>query len=318
MPGGAFSGMIDGNEERGMGLMKKYLILLCLAVAFALLAAGCGKDSAQSQQKAELTVVTSFYPLYIATINVAQGVEGVEVVNLTKPQTGCLHDYQLTTEDMRKLEKADVFVVNGVGMEQFLHKAVEQRKGLRVVEASAGIALLGEKGEENPHVWVSVRNAAQQVDTIAEQLAALDPKHADAYRKNAAVYAEKLQALRAQMHAQIDPLPHKTVVTFHEAFPYFAQEFGLKIAAVVEREPGSEPSPRALEETIEMVRSAGVRALFAEPQYPPGAADTIARETGATVYTLDPVVTGEATPSAKDAYIEAMRKNAQTLTQALR
>lgn len=298
--------------------MKKYLTLVCLAVACTLLVAGCAKEGEKAQPKTGLTVVTSFYPIYIATLNVAQGVEGVEVVNLTKPQTGCLHDYQLTTEDMRKLEAANVFVVNGAGMERFLEKAVGQRKNLAVVDASAGIALLGEKGEENPHVWVSVSNAARQVENIAASLAEIDPKHAQAYRKNAADYAAKLETLRAGMHAQLDPLPHKTVVTFHEAFPYFAQEFGLQIAAVVEREPGSEPSPRALEETIRTVRQADVRALFAEPQYPAGAAETIARETGATVYTLDPVVTGEATPEAKDAYIEAMRKNAQTLAQALR
>lgn len=297
--------------------MKKYLVFFCLAALIVSLA-GCGKGAQEARPKANLTVLTSFYPIYIATLNVTQGVEGVEVVNLTKPQTGCLHDYQLTTEDMRKLETADVFVVNGAGMEQFLDKALGQRKDLPVVEASEGIALLGEKGAENPHVWVSVANAARQTETIAARLAAIDPKHADAYRKNAADYVAKLEALRAEMHAQIDPLPNKAVVTFHEAFPYFAQEFGLRIAAVVEREPGSEPSPRALEETIRAVRAAGVRALFAEPQYPSGAAETIARETGATVYTLDPVVTGEATPQAKDAYIEAMRKNMQTLVQALR
>ena len=297
--------------------MKKYLAFFCLA-ALIISLAGCGKEAQEARPKANLTVLTSFYPIYIATLNVTQGVEGVEVVNLTKPQTGCLHDYQLTTEDMRKLETADVFVVNGAGMEQFLDKALGQHKDLPVVEASEGIALLGEKGAENPHVWVSVANAARQTETIAARLAAIDPKHADAYRKNAADYTAKLEALRTEMHAQIDPLPNKAVVTFHEAFPYFAQEFGLRIAAVVEREPGSEPSPRALEETIRAVRAAGARALFAEPQYPSGAAETIARETGATVYTLDPVVTGEATPQAKDAYIEAMRKNMQTLVQALR
>lgn len=297
--------------------MKKYLALFCLAALIVSLA-GCGKEAQETRPKAQLTVLTSFYPIYIATLNVAQGVEGVEVVNLTKPQTGCLHDYQLTTEDMRKLEAADVFVVNGAGMERFLDKAVGQRKDLQIVEASEGIALLGEAGEENPHVWVSVANAARQAKTIAARLAEIDPKHAEAYRKNAAAYAAKLEALRAEMHAQIDPLPNKAVVTFHEAFPYFAQEFGLRVAAVVEREPGSEPSPRALEETIRSVRASGARALFAEPQYPPGAAGTIARETGATVYTLDPVVTGEATPQAKDAYIEAMRKNMRTLVQALR
>ena len=102
-------------------------------------------------------------------------------------------------------------------------------------------------------------------------------------------------------------------MTFHEAFPYFAKEFDLNIVEVIEREPGSEPSPKELEETIKKVRELNVKALFAEPQYPAGAANTIAKESGATLYTLDPVVTGEANENSANAYIEAMKKNAEVL-----
>ena len=262
-------------------------------------------------------IVTSFYPMYVATINITQGVDGVTVTNMTKPQTGCLHDYQLMTEDMKTLEKADAFVINGAGMESFLDKVIEQRKNLKIIDASKGIELLKDDDEENPHVWLSVTDAILQVKNIAEQLKAADPKHADAYEKNAAAYIKKLEALKAEMHAELDTVPNKDIVTFHEAFPYFAKEFGLNIISVVEREPGTEPTPAELQATIEQVKKLPVKVLFTEPQYSPSAAETIARETGAKIYTLDPVVTGEANEQAINAYIDTMKKNMETLKTAL-
>jgi zinc transport system substrate-binding protein len=119
------------------------------------------------------------------------------------------------------------------------------------------------------------------------------------------------------MHQELDKLPNKQIITFHEAFPYFAAEFSLKIAAVIEREPGSEPTPKEMEETIDKIKAAGIKALFAEPQYPVKAADAIAKETGAKVYTLNPAVTGEATQAAIDDYIKIMEQNLAVLKEAL-
>ena len=95
------------------------IVLLLLAVGTILLA-GCGAQTATKEHSGNFHIVTSFYPMYIDAINITRGVDGVTVTNMTKPQTGCLHDYQLTTEDMKTLEKADAFIVNGAGMESFL------------------------------------------------------------------------------------------------------------------------------------------------------------------------------------------------------
>ncbi|WP_298586716.1 metal ABC transporter substrate-binding protein [uncultured Selenomonas sp.] len=293
-------------------------MLFCLLASLCLLLTGCGgTNTAGGGKDGSFHIVTSFYPMYVATINITQGVDGVTVTNMTKPQTGCLHDYQLMTEDMKTLEKADAFVINGAGMESFLDKVVEQQKNLKIIDASKGIELLKDDDEENPHVWLSVTDAILQVKNIAEQLKAADPKHADAYEKNAAAYIKKLEALKAEMHAELDTVPNKDIVTFHEAFPYFAKEFGLNIISVVEREPGTEPTPAELQETIEQVKKLPVKVLFTEPQYSPSAAETIARETGAKIYTLDPVVTGEANDEAINAYIDTMKKNMKTLKTAL-
>lgn len=295
----------------------KILSLLLLVLSVALV--GCsGADKGAEKKSAEpFRIVTSFYPMYVATINITDGVDGVEVYNMTKPQTGCLHDYQLMTEDMKTLEKADAFVINGAGMEDFMDKVTEQQKKLKVIDASRGIELIHDDEGDNPHVWLSVTDEIAQVRNIADQLKEADPAHADKYEKNAAAYIEKLTALKNEMHAALDNVPHKDIVTFHEAFPYFAKEFNLNIIGVVEREPGTEPTPTELQETIEQVNVLPTKVLFTEPQYSPAAAETIARETGAKIYTLDPVVTGEATPAAKDAYIDTMKKNMKVLQEAL-
>ena len=301
-----------------MRTTSKVLSLLLLVLSIALVGCGGADKAAEKKTAAPFRIVTSFYPMYIATINITDGVDGVEVYNMTKPQTGCLHDYQLMTEDMKTLEKADAFVINGAGMEDFMDKVTEQQKKLKVIDASRGIELIHDEEGDNPHVWLSVTDAIAQVRNIADQLKEADPAHADAYEKNAAAYIEKLTALKTEMHAALDNVPHKDIVTFHEAFPYFAKEFNLNIIGVVEREPGTEPTPTELQETIEQVNALPTKVLFTEPQYSPAAAETIARETGAKIYTLDPVVTGEAAPQAKNAYIDTMKTNMKVLKEALK
>lgn len=300
-----------GNVVLGMGLTGLILLLGAARVP------GQNALSAGPVDAARLRIMTSFYPIYIATLNVVNDIPGVEVRNLTQPQTGCLHDYQMTPADLIQLSAADIFVVNGAGMEAFLDKVARQRPTLTVVTASEGIDLIKGAGEEgdNAHVWVSVALHIQQVRNIAVQLAKADRPHADGYRKNAATYIARLETLRTKMHEGLKDIQTRDMITFHEAFPYFAKEFGLNVVAVIAREPGSEPSAKQLADTIEIVRRASTKALFAEPQYPSRAAEAIARETGAPVYTLDPVVTG---PMKADAYLEIMERNLAQLQKALK
>ena len=236
---------------------------------------------------------------------------------MTKPQTGCLHDYSVTPDDLKTLEKAKIFVINGAGMESFIEKVIKQQPQLKIVDSSRGIEIIKDQktGEPNPHVWVSISNAISQVNNIKEQLAEYNPKNAISYSKNADIYISKLKAEREKMHKALDKLPNRNIITFHEAFPYFAKEFTLNIVDVIEREPGSQPSAKELKETIDIVKKDKVKALFAEPQYPSKSMKIIAQETGAKVYTLDPAVTGELNP---DAYVKIMDSNLKSLKEALK
>lgn len=292
--------------------MKKIFFILLMILCVT----GCGNKV----DDGKLKIVTSFYPIYIDAINIVGNIDGVEVINLTEPQTGCLHDYQLTTEDMKTLEDADIFIVNGLGMENFLEKVTGNQKDLKIINASdyEEIYTLKDGDEINPHVWMSVTYAMHQVKAITSQLCAADPNHAEIYKKNALDYLNKLSTLRDEMHLKLDNLPNKEIITFHEAFPYFAEEFKLKIAGVIEREPGTEPTPREITEIIKIVNSLPVKVLFTEPQYSPKAAETIANETGAKIFVLDPVTTGESIPENADDYIIKMKKNAEILADALK
>ncbi|MEI7885355.1 MAG: zinc ABC transporter substrate-binding protein, partial [Clostridia bacterium] len=237
----------------------KTILIILLSVSF-LVACGQIPASKNNGKSEQYTIVTSFYPIYLATLNVAKNIPNVQVINMTEPQTGCLHDYQLAPKDLKTLENADVFVINGAGMEAFMDKVISQMPELKIIEASQGIKLIKNTtdGTDNVHVWVSITDAILQVKTIGAQLAVADPPHAEEYTKNVAVYVEKLESLKAKMHKELDKLAKRDIVTMHEAFPYFAKEFNLNIVAIVEREPGSAPSAGELAATIEKIKKSGV------------------------------------------------------------
>jgi len=298
----------------GFGIVRTMIHRRYIAAALTVGLLTIGVRAAQ-EPSTNLNVVASFYPIYIATLNVVGQTPGVTVTSMAQPTVGCLHDYQLSTDDMVTLSSADIFVINGAGMEAFLDKAVRQAPRMKTIDASRGIDLLRDGAAVNPHVWVSVSRHMQQVANIAAGLAAADPGRAEHYLQNAAAYTKRLEALRVRMQVGLKDLKSRDIVTFHEAFPYFADEFRLRIVATIAREPGSEPSGRELARTVQAVRKAGVKALFAEPQYSPRVATTIARETGATVYVLDPAVTGPASPHS---YVDIMEKNLVELQRALK
>lgn len=304
--------------------MKRICVLLVGILMFSLIS-GCGQVSDK-----RINLVTSFYPIYIMVLNLVDGVDGVSVTNMAENHTGCLHDFQLQTSDMKKIENADAFIINGVGMESFLDKILNTGAQMTIIDSSKGIEALEdehhghnheheeneENGEKhvNSHIWVSVSNYIKQVDNICEGLVSVDPQNESKYRGNATKYKEKLEALKQQMHHELDGLRHKDVVTFHEAFPYFAKEFGINVAAVISSEPENEPSVKELSEVVEIVREYGITALFVEPQYPDNSAKVISQETGARIYVLDSGSSGEI---SKDAYLNTMKANLEVLKEAL-
>ena len=243
-----------------------------------------------------------------------RGVPGVEVVNLAPAQTGCLHDFQPTTSEMIRMTQADVIVINGLGMETFLDKISRHAPRAQIINASEDIHPIVCGSETNAHVWLNPSLAARQVRHIATRLAVLDAARGPTYLAQADVYGKKLEVLAEKMRGILQPFANRDIITFHEAFPYFAQAFNLRVAAVIEREPGCEPSAREMADLVRLIKKTGIKAIFAEPQYPAKSAETLTRETGARIFLLDPIVSG---PTDPEAYLRLMEQNLKVLAEAL-
>ena len=304
--------------------MKKLTALLMTLLLFFSPALACAE-----------TVVTSFYPIYLFALNLLEGIEGVEVANMAEPGTGCLHDYQLQTGDMKLLARADAFLINGAGMEGYLSGVFDAFPALPVVDASAGVTLLedcsdhdhddhdehdehdGHEHAFNAHIWLDAGHAVQMVNNLAEGLMNALPARSEAISVNRDAYIARLTALDAELEAALADVPRKDIITFHEAFPYFAEAYGLHVAAVINRDPDDALSPRQLAELCKTVIALGAPPLCTEPQYEDMAAKTIARETGALLCTLDPIVTGPATDVPLTLYEDVMRQNLAVLLNVL-
>ena len=273
------------------------------------------------------TVVTSFYPVWIITLNLTDGLNDVAVRNLAAPSVGCLHDYQLQPADMKTLDGADALIVNGAGMEAFLPEITRTFPSLPVIEASEGIELLAEddavrigdaeEEEVNSHIWLDPMRAVLMAENIANGLADLMPQHRDVLLANLESYRERLTALDTQLREGLQDLPRRDIVTFHEAFPYFAAAYGLHVVAVVSKEPGEVVTPAQMGSLVMEIERLGNPPLFVEPQYTDLSAQTLSRETGSAVYSLDPVVTGPEENVPLDYYETVMIKNMETLVEAL-
>jgi len=201
-------------------------------------------------------------------------------------------------------------------MERFLDIIRAQYPNIKIVELSSGVKIItDDKGTPNPHVWLDVSNAVIQVKNTCEAMCEIDPSRRTLYERNAEAYIKKLTDLESFMKRELAPYAGERIITFHEAFPYFAAEFGFQVAAVVEREPASAPSAREMADIIGIAKGEGVKAIFAEPQYPSSSAEIIGQEAGIEVYLLDPASSG---PDEPDAYLKIMEKNLSVLKDALK
>lgn len=274
--------------------------LWALVLALVLLA-GC-TPAATDDGKTHILCTT--YPVYLFTTAVVGDVEDVEVELLVNQQTSCLHDYTLTVQDMKAIDRADVIIINGAGLEDFMADALAQ-KDVPVIDCSAGIDLLptlehtGHDGhdheeEYDPHYWMDPSRAAQMMANIAQGLGLeTTASHYDLSGRY-----------------QLPPL-----ITFHDGFQYFADAYGLELLKSIEEEEGSEASAKELEEIINLVKDNHIPAIFVEKNGSRRSADVIARETGCKVYELDLIMSGDG--AGIEPYVQAMEQNLATIKEAL-
>ena len=290
------------------------VMLVVITVVSGLLTNIYVRESGSKQEEQTLTVVTSFYPMYIAALNVIGDTDGVHLLNLSEPQTGCLHDFQLTPEDMKLLSKADVFIINGGGIESFMKDVAKSYPDLTITEASEGIDLLEDEGEENAHAWMSVATYEEQVNHIAEGLAAADEKHASDYQKHADAYVVKLDALKERQQKVAEKIKGQSVILFHEAYDYVADDYGLDVAYVLDLDEERQVSAGEVADVLAAVRDDHVKYILAEELYGKSMGDTVEKETDAKVIYLDALNRGD---YDADSYIKGMSANIDLIEQYL-
>lgn len=278
----------------------------------------------------ELTVVTSFYPMYIAAENVIGDADGVRLENLSEPQTGCLHDFQLTPEDMKLLSTADVFIINGGGIESFMKEVAEAYPNLKIIEACENTSLLSgeekdthhheEKTEEehahgdvNAHAWMSVSAYKTQVQTIADGLSEADPERSSAYQNGAKAYLGKLDGLKKRQEKLKQEISGQSVILFHEAYAYVAEDYGLQVNYLLDLDEERQVSAGEVSDVLSAVRKGHVKYILAEELYGKSMGDTIRKESDAKVLYLNPLNRGT---YEKDSYINGMKKNMEILEEA--
>ncbi len=297
------------------------IILLVLIIGTIILAINVNEE-----KDSKFNIVTSFYPMYVASLNITNGVDGIEVANLTREVTGCIHDYVLTTTELVTLAKADVLVINGAGMEGFMDKVVSNFDELKIIDASEGIDIIHEECDEehreheehnhetNPHIFVSVKNYIKQVQNICDKLCKLDNKNKVKYETNTKEYIEELEKLDNEIAKSIEGLKYKNIVTFHNTFDYFTKDYGLNVVGVIETEHGKTPSAGEIASLVKNIKNNNVKAIFVDPDYSLKIVDAIAKESNVKIYVLNPVTSGE---NNKNEYIHIMKENLIVLKEAL-
>ncbi len=260
-------------------------------------------------------VVTTILPLYCF----ASGVAGdlAQVDNLL-PENASGHDYQLSAQDARKLNNADIVIATGLGLEdEFLGRRFKAPS----VKAAAGIdPIRGHVHEAhrhgddmNPHFWLDPVLAAHAVTNILRALQKADPQNADGYALNAAVYVARLHKLDQEIAAGLASYRGRALVTYHEAFPYFARRYSLQIAGVVQEVADVEPTARHLSELRALIRDKKIRVIFMETGSDARRVKQLAADLGVKIATLDPLESGPLSPTA---YENGMRRNAESIRKA--
>ena len=255
-------------------------------------------------------IVTSFYPMYIIAENLTSGANNVELLNMADTNVGCLHDYTLNTEDMKKVENADIFISNGLGMEKFIDKIIDSNKAMDIIDSSENIEEIIEgENETNAHIWTSIDNYIMQVKNIAEGLENLNQENKSIYQKNADEYIKKLEELKSKFVNEIN-LKEKKAVVLNEAFEYLGNELGLDMINVESDHEESTLSAEKLKTIIDTVKKENIQIILIDKNDNKSNAETIANETGAKIYELNSALTGTLD---KEAYINAMEENLKVL-----
>lgn len=311
------------SRKKRIGLVSFLSILLIVAV-------GCGNQEDAQPKSDKLKVVTTFYPMYDFTKNVAG--DKADVTLLLEAGTDT-HGYEPSAKEVALISEADVFVYNSEEMEVWVPSVLDSidTENTVVVNASEGISLLesteeheeeheeeGHHHEVDPHIWLDPVLAQEEVSTIKEGLIAADPENKEVYETNAAAYNEKLEALNQEFEVAFSNAAKRNFVTEHAAFAYLANRYGLEQLSIAGISTEAEPSPAKLAELQDYVNENGIEYIYYAETSSSKIAETLANETDAKLEVLNPIegITTEDQEKGID-YIQLMKNNLAALQKSI-
>lgn len=288
------------------------LVLVVLIVVGVIAIDNLNKKEAEKDTNKHVITAT-FYPQYIALMNIMAGAQNVKYDILNSKNVGCLHHYSITTADMKKFEDSDIIILNGAGMEEKMIDYIDNLNK-NTIDSSAGIDTIEGEDETNAHTFLSIKSYIKQVENIRDELVNLDSDNADIYTNNSFEYIQKLNELDVYAQGKFANINSNKIVTGHSTFDYFARDYSLEVVATLQGDEEEQPSAKELQEIIEKIKSEKVKVIFSETSGDSELANTVAKDSGATVYTLNDITGGELN---KDAYIDLMKSNINTISEAL-
>lgn len=283
--------------------MKKLLFIILTLFIFS----GCTNTY---EDDSKLTVYTSFYGMYDFTKTIAG--ERATVINLL-PAGADAHSWEPGTHDIIGLNNADLFIYNGMGLEHWAEDIIKSldNKDIIILEASNGITPLKEQASD-PHVWLNPQNAIKELYNICEGLCLKDSKNAEYYRSNFKNVKGKIEALDSDFNAQIATLPKKEIIVTHGAFSYLCDAYGFTQYEIEGISGESDPSSATVREVIDYMKKNNKKAIFNIKSQSPKLAEVISKETGASIFYLNPF---ESDIDGKT-YIDVMAENMNSIKEA--
>lgn len=345
LPGATiFKPLNSGSLIRGNILRKSIAVALSILIAWAAMPACIGSNGIAPstaslpsdrsmgnnlEPSASMKKVNVLTTIAIFADMVRQVVGDRATVKSLIPGGSDPHTFQPTPQDVRIIAESDVVFLNGMGLEgaiaDLIHSA--SRRETRIVVLSEGLSTLRSKGdrravddethaEGNPHLWLDVQMAMKYVERVRQAMIEVDPLGRQVYESNASRYLEELAELDLWIAQQIDTIPegNRKLVTFHDAFPYYAMRYGLRTVGIVVRSPGREPSAREIADLVETLKRENVRTVFAEPQFSAKLLQLAANEAGLEIATLYSDTVDESVKT----YVAMMRFNTEQIVTGLR
>ena len=288
-------------------MKNTFFIIIILLSIFIL---NCNKNNNKNSDKdnsGKLQIYTSIYPIYDFTKKI--GGEKISVYNMTKAGAEP-HDFEITSKDMANLSKANLFIYNGGGMEHWVDTIKEALKDIKYINTSSNI----NENNLDPHFWLSPINAKIQMENIKNGLIEIDSENKNYYESNYNLYANRLTELDEKIKTSLSDIKNRNLVLTHPAFGHFCKEYSLNQISIAR----DEADPKAMAEIIEFIKSNNVRTIFYEEFSSSKLVDSIAKETGIKILTLNPIesLSEENIASGED-YFSIMEKNLISLSDGL-